>query len=59
MSAVAAIAVIPGRISKIFGAAQESQFTNGLGFFDVNLFVLGAPITIRVDDTLAAYNSYS
>ena len=59
MAAVAAIAVIPDRISKIFGTAQESQFINGLGFFDVNLFVLGAPITIRVDDTLAAYNSYS
>lgn len=59
MAAASAIAEIPGRLDKVFGTAQGKQFTNGAGFYDVNLYVLGAPITIRVDETLAAYNSYS
>ena len=50
MAAAAAIAEKPGRLEKNFGT--NDQFNNNAGFFDVILYVLGCPVTVRVDDFL-------
>ena len=50
MAAASAIAEKPGRLEKNFGT--HDQFNNNAGFFDVNLYVLGCPVTVRVDDYL-------
>lgn len=55
MAAASAIAEIPGRIEQVFG--DNDQFNNGAGFYDVQLYMLSVPITIRVDDYVPTYNS--
>lgn len=57
MAAASAIAEIEGCIEGVFG--NKDQFNNSTGFFDVQLYLLNVPITIRVDDYLPAYNSYT
>lgn len=57
MASASAIAEIPGRIEKLFG--NVDQFNNGAGFFDVQLYLLSVPITIRIDDQVPSYNSYT
>lgn len=55
MAAASAIAEIPGRIEQMFG--DKDQFNNDAGFFDVNLYLLSVPITIRIDDNVPTYMS--
>lgn len=57
LAAASAIAEEPGRIEQMFG--DKDQFNNGAGFFDVNLYLLSVPITIRIDDLLPSYMSYN
>lgn len=57
MASCSAVAEFPGRLEKLFG--DKDQFNNNAGFFDVNLYLLSVPITIRVDDQVPSYNSFS
>lgn len=57
MAACSAIAETPGRIEKIFGT--KDQFNNGAGFYDLTLYVLSVPITIRIDDLVPTYGTTS
>jgi hypothetical protein len=59
MAAISAIAENPGYIERVFGAHAEESYINAYGFYDVNLFMLGAPITVRIDDYVPTYNSYT
>jgi len=57
MAAASAVAEIPGRLEKSF--VRPEDFDNQAGFFDVKLFILGVPITIRVDDYLPFWGTYT
>lgn len=37
----------------------HDQFNNAAGFYDLNMYLLGVPITIRVDDFLPFWGSYT
>lgn len=44
-------------MEKAFGT--HDQFNNAAGFYDVNMYLMGVPITIRVDDYLPFWGSYT
>lgn len=48
MAAAAALAEHPGKLEQIFG--NKNQHADKTGFYDLNLYSLGVPITVRVDD---------
>jgi calpain-15 len=37
----------------------HDQFNNAAGFYDLNMYLLGVPITIRVDDNLPFWGGYT
>lgn len=55
-SAAATLAEKPGMMEKTFGS--RDQFNNAAGFFDLKMYLLGVPITIRVDDMIPHWESY-
>jgi hypothetical protein len=57
MAACSAVAETPGRIEKMFGGVD--QFNNNAGFYDVKFYLLSVPITIRIDDLIPTYGTYS
>jgi hypothetical protein len=59
LSAISACAELPGTIEKNFGENAVTSFNNKVGFYDVQLNYLNVPITIRVDDLIPAYNSFT
>lgn len=59
ISAISACAEVPGTIEKNFGANAVKSFDNNVGFYDVQLNYMNCPITIRVDDVVPSYNSYT
>ena len=59
MAAVSACAEVPGTIEKNFGVNAETSFNNAVGFYDVQLNYLNVPITIRVDEVVPTFNSYT
>jgi hypothetical protein len=59
MAAISAIAENPGYIERVFGAKAEESYIKAYGFYDLNLYMLGAPISLRIDDYIPTYNSYT
>ena len=59
MSAISACAEVPGTIEQNFGANADASFNNAVGFYYVQLNYLNVPITIRVDDVVPTFNSYT
>ena len=53
MSAISAIAEEPGRVEKMF--LNTSNAVEPKGIYGVNMFALGVPITIIVDDYIPTY----
>ena len=59
MAAISAIAENPGYIERVFGAKAGESYINAYGFYDLNLYMLGAPISLRIDDYIPTYSSYT
>ena len=59
MAAISAIAENPHYIERVFGAKAEESYINEYGFYDLNLYMLGAPISLRIDDYIPTYSSYT
>ena len=59
MAAAASLTQQPGLMEKAFGTHDQFNLSGPRGFYDVNFYLLGVPITIRVDDYIPTYNGYS
>lgn len=55
ISAVAALAEFPGRIEKLFLNTKNEQ--SKFGIYGMNIFTLGMPSTVLVDDWLPVYEA--
>ena len=56
MSAISAIAEAPGRVENMF--LNTSNAVEPKGIYGVNMFALGVPHTIIVDDSIPMYESW-
>ena len=57
MSALSAIAEIPNRVENMF--LNSSIGINPSGLYGINMYALGVPHTVLVDDFIPGWTSYS